>query len=387
MISIEEALAKIRGEKVSLKSKTLSLQDALNHYLAREIKAPFDLPSYDNSAMDGYAICGNGNAFEIIGEVAAGDVSSHSLSEGQAMRIFTGGKIPENVTAVIMQEHTDAQENKLTLLEEVIEGKNIRKKGTELARGRMVFSTGQKINPATVGLISSLGISEINVFSKPTIRIIATGNELIQPGQEKEEGQIYESNTHTLIGVLKDYNFSCNHCQIIPDDLESIQNGIAADLERCDVLLLSGGISVGEYDFVKQALEANGVREQFYKVRQKPGKPLYFGRKDNRFVFALPGNPASSLTCFYIYVLPLLEKLSGGKGKGLQQVKIPLKEEYHFKFDRPTFLKAYIEEREVVIMDGQSSSMLHSMAMGNALVFLDRARLVRKGEEVNCIMI
>ncbi|MEM6734886.1 MAG: gephyrin-like molybdotransferase Glp [Bacteroidota bacterium] len=387
MISIEEALANIRGQEVLLKSVTLSLQDALNHYLAQEIKAPFDLPSFDNSAMDGYAVSGSENAFEIIGEVAAGDVSSRSLSEGQAMRIFTGGKIPENATAVIMQEHTDAKENKLTLREEVIEGKNIRKKGTELAKGRMVFSTGQKINPATIGMISSLGISEIEVFRKPTIRIIATGNELVKPGQEKKEGQIYESNTDTLIGALKDHNFSYDRCQIIQDNLNSIQNAITTDLERCDVLLLSGGISVGKYDFVKQALEANGVQEQFYKVQQKPGKPLYFGRKDHRFVFALPGNPASSLTCFYIYVLPLLGKLSGGKGKGLSQMKIPLKKEYHFKFDRPTFLKAFIEDGEVSILDKQSSSMLHSMAIGNALVLLDKAKLVMKGEVVNCFLI
>lgn len=385
MVSIEEALKVISTQKVELKSKSVSLRASLNHYLAQEIIAPFDLPAFDNSAMDGYALCGEGNSFEVIGEVAAGDVTEQSLSDGQAMRIFTGGKVPENTTAVVMQEHTRVEKNQVILEKEVEEGKNIRRKGTELSLGQKVFDPGHKINPATIGLISSLGISELEVHQKPTVRIIATGNELIQPGQKLKEGQIYESNTHSLIGALESNGFYCDGISTISDDLESIKKGIKKDLEQCDMLLLSGGISVGEYDFVKEALETNGVEEQFYKVLQKPGKPLYFGKRENKFVFALPGNPASSLTCFYIYVLPLLEKFAGGKGKGLQRIEVPIAEDYHFKSDRPTFLKASIKNGAVTILDGQGSSMIHSMAMGNALAFLDKARVVKKGEMVSVV--
>ncbi len=387
MVTIVEALEIIGSQEVTLKSGMIPLKDSLDYYLAQEITSPFDLPPFDNSAMDGFAVCGLNDSFEIIGEVAAGDISNQVLTKGQAVRIFTGGKVPENTTAVIMQEHTATKEGSVTLKETVVKGKNIRRKGEQLKKGEKVFSKGKKINPATLGLMSSLGLSELQVYQKPRIRIIATGNELILPGENKEEGKIFESNTYTLSGALSTYGFQCDSTQIISDDYNAIKSGIAGDLNQCDVLLLSGGISVGEYDFVKKALEANKVEEQFYKVLQKPGKPLYFGRMENKFVFALPGNPASSLTCFYIHVLPLLQKLSGGHGIGLKRIEVPLKEDFHFKFDRPTFLKALVKNGEVKILDGQGSSMIHSMAIGNALVFLDSARWVKEGEFVQTIIL
>ncbi|HYW34786.1 MAG TPA: molybdopterin-binding protein, partial [Balneolaceae bacterium] len=173
----------------------------------------------------------------------------------------------------------------------------------------------------------------------------------------------------------------------IKDDFEAIKAGIADYLDRSDVLLLSGGISVGDYDFVKQALEENGVTELFYKVFQKPGKPLFFGRKKNTFVFALPGNPASSLTCFYIHVLALLQKLSGANQTGLQRVLIPIGHDFKNTSERPVFLKAKIEGQSVSILNRQSSSMIHSMAMGNALVFLNEHQMVSEGDMVKSILI
>jgi molybdopterin molybdotransferase len=225
------------------------------------------------------------------------------------------------------------------------------------------------------------------VFKKPDVRIISTGNELIPPGEPKSEGQIYESNSFALQSALNRYGFKCREKTHIEDDFAAIKSGIADYLERSDVLLLSGGISVGDYDFVKQALEENGVTELFYKVFQKPGKPLYFGRKQNKFVFALPGNPASSLTCFYIHVLPLLQRFSGAKETGLKRLQIPINHEFEYRSDRPIFLKASVEDQTVSILNRQSSSMIHSMAMGNALVFLDGPKSVEKGERVESILI
>lgn len=158
-------------------------------------------------------------------------------------------------------------------------------------------------------------------------------------------------------------------------------------MESCDVLIVSGGISVGDYDFVKQSLEENGVNELFYKVFQKPGKPLYFGRKDNQFVFALPGNPASSLTCFYVYVLPLLQKLSGYETTGLPIYQFPIKHAYENRFGRPSFLKAHILDGRVEILDGQGSSMIQSMAKGNALAFIDDGEQLKEGDYIKCKLI
>jgi molybdopterin molybdotransferase len=387
MVSIEEALRLIHEQSMATSATSIAVDKSLGHYLAEPIFASFDLPNFDNSAMDGYAVCGFGAQFEIVGEVAAGNTKINRLEEGQAMRIFTGGKVPTSTTAVIMQEHTSVRENTLTLSEKVIEHKNIRRKGTEIAKDQQVFVAGQKITPASIGVLSSLGKAEVAICKKPNIKIIATGNELVEPGQPLLEGQIYESNTLALTGALEDHGFHVAATSKIKDDLDATISGIEHNLQACDVLLLSGGISVGDYDYVKEALEANGVEEVFYKVFQKPGKPLYFGKRGNQFVFALPGNPASSLTCFYVYVLPLLQRLSGGEGLGLSRVMLPINHEYEIKFDRPVFLKARLENQQIAILDGQGSSMIHSMAKGNILAFVTGPKKFTVGDLVECILI
>ena len=387
MVSIEEALELINRQEVVLVPDELPLGQSLGCYLSSEITFLFDLPSFDNSAMDGYAVCGFGNQFEIIGEVAPGSTSENELSEGQAIRIFTGGKVPDNTTAVIMQEKTEVKGTILTLNEEVVEGRNVRRKGDEIAEGQAVFESGHCISSATIGVLSSLGFGTVSVYQQPTIHIIATGNELIEPGEKKEIGQIYESNSQTLAAALQSQGFYCGGAQKISDDFDAIADGIEKNLNQCDVLLITGEISVGDYDFVKQALEENGVEEVFYKVFQKPGKPLFFGRRDNQIVFALPGNPASSLTCFFVYVLPLLQKMAGGGGDGLMRVNLPLSHSYEIAFDRPVFLKASIGNQEVKILDGQGSSMIHSMAQGNALVFAKGSVQFKEGDFVECLLI
>ncbi len=387
MVSIEEALTLVTQQKVSLIPDELPLAQSLGCFLSNPITSPFDLPSFDNSAMDGYAVCGFDTAFEVIGEVAAGSTQDAQLKPGQAMRIFTGGKVPKDTTAVIMQEKTSVVGTTLTLEEEVVEGKNIRRKGVEIAKGKVVFDAGHLITPASIGVLSSLGYGSVAAYQQPVIHVIATGNELVEPGDEKESGQIYESNSQTLAAALQDQGFYCGSRQKIEDDLDAIANGIEDNLEQCDVLLITGGISVGDYDYVKEALEENDVEEIFYKVFQKPGKPLFFGRRDDQFVFALPGNPASSLTCFYVYVLPLLQKMAGGKGNGLMRLNLPLGHNYEIKFDRPVFLKAHIMDGKVRILDGQGSSMIHSMAKGNALALVKGPVQLSEGDFVECLLI
>ena len=387
MISIEQASEIILEQEVKLKSTNVVLEEARGYYLAEEITSPFDLPPFDNSAMDGYAVCGESSTYRIVGEMPAGEGKDYDLKPGEAVRIFTGAKVPEKTTAVVMQEKTRVDGSVLYVDEAVDRGSNIRRRGNELSMGEPVFSPGHYLSPASIGQIGSMGMDKVNVYRKPEIRIISTGNELVPPGSEKKEGQIYESNSYALMAVLEQFGFSCEERKHIEDDFEAIKEGIADYLDRSDVLLLSGGISVGDYDFVKQALEENGVEELFYKVYQKPGKPLYFGKKRNTFVFALPGNPASSLTCFYIHVLPLLQILSGSADPGLQRIRVPLQHSYHNRSDRPIFLKAKVDNQTVSILNRQSSSMIHSMAMGNALVFFEEPAKVPKGEQVTTILI
>lgn len=387
MVTIEEAFKIIRDQQFEPGTEIRNLNECLGFSLSEEILAPFDMPAFDNSAMDGYALCGYSREYKIVGEIAAGDESQISLKEGEAARIFTGAKVPAHTTAVMMQEKTKVTGNKLFLKQEPKQGQSIRKKGEELKKGEVVFGKGYTITPAGIGMIGSLGIDKVEVIKKPVINLITTGNELVEPGALKKDGQIYESNSFALLSACVDNGFFCQDKKQIKDDFEAIKSGIKESLATADILILSGGISVGDYDFVKQALEENGVQEQFYKVFQKPGKPLYFGRRENKFVFALPGNPASSLSCFYIYVLPMLLKLSGSKESELQRFSIPIAGDYENRGDRPSFLKAKIHNGKVEILDGQGSSMIQSMALGNALVFLGAETTVKKGDAVDCILI
>ncbi|CAM4313778.1 gephyrin-like molybdotransferase Glp [Gillisia hiemivivida] len=387
MVTIEEAHKIIKAQKVKLKTETRKLSDCLGFSISEELNAPFDMPSFDNSAMDGYALCGISQEYTIVGEVAAGDKKKFQLKKGEAVRIFTGAKVPEKTSAVMMQEKTRVVGNKLSLEQIPKEGQNIRRKGEELTQGQLVFEKGYTVTPAGIGLIGSLGIQKVEVFRKPLINLITTGNELIEPGKPKAEGQIYESNSYALAAACEQFEFKCGNKKQIEDDFEVIKAGIKDSLETADVLILSGGISVGDYDFVKQALEENGVEEQFYKVFQKPGKPLYFGRKSEQFVFALPGNPASSLSCFYVYVLPFLYQLSGSEKRGLERYSFPISHDFENKGDRPSFLKAKINNGIVEILDGQGSSMILSMAHGNAMAFIDAETSLKKGEKVECLLI
>lgn len=383
MITIQEAIELISSQSAERQKQSLPVMESLNHYLAETIIAPLNLPSFDNSAMDGYAISGDGPSYEIIGEIQAGDTNTYHLAPGQAFRIFTGAKAPKDCQAIIMQEKTRVEGGRLFIEDSPDPGKNIRRKGEQIKKGSEVFFTGQKINSSVIGLLSSFGMTAVNVFSKPGITLLTNGDELVQPGQPLKEGQLYESNSNTLRATLKQLGFSSGYHHI-KDDFDSTRQAIEEQLDRSDVLLISGGISVGDYDFVKNALEENGVEEIFYRVFQKPGKPLYFGKKGSKFVFGLPGNPASSLVCLYVYVYPLLKKLSGGPFEGLTSFELPLAASFTMKTDRPSFMKAKIDNNEVQILEGQGSSMLYSMATGNALALMDEQKTYNRGEKISC---
>ncbi|MHA7863077.1 molybdopterin molybdotransferase MoeA [Flagellimonas marinaquae] len=387
MVTIEEALRIIEDQKITLQRETKPLEDSLGYALATNTTASFDVPEFDNSAMDGYALCGLYQEYQLVGEVAAGDSKDISLKDGEAVRIFTGAKVPQNTTAVMMQEKTTFKERTLFLDEMPKAGQNVREKGGQLKKGQAVFEKGHVLSPPSLALMGSLGWSELDVFSKPRVNIITTGNELVKPGNPKTEGQIYESNSYAIAGALQQFGFQHHQKIQLQDDFETTKAGIKTALDSCDVLIVSGGISVGDYDFVKQSLEENGVNELFYKVFQKPGKPLYFGRKQNQFVFALPGNPASSLTCFYVYVLPLLQKLSGYSKTGLPTYQFPIKHAFENRFGRPSFLKAQVHDGKVEVLDGQGSSMIQSMAQGNALAFVEDGEVLKKGDLMKCKLI
>ncbi|KZS40026.1 molybdenum cofactor biosynthesis protein [Aquimarina aggregata] len=372
MISVQQALQFTKNHtKTTPKTIPLPLSESLGFIIAKDITSPISMPPFRQSAMDGYALGSiDDMTFKLIGEVKAGDEKEILLHKGEAIRIFTGAPVPKTAKAVIMQEKVTVSNITITLQETARLHSNIRPAGEQIEKGDIALSKGTEITPAGIGYLASLGITTITVYQKPTIAIIATGNELVPPGQTLAHGQIYESNSVMLAATLAKSGFTDIVTHKVADDYEATRQLLDQMINTHDVVLISGGISVGDYDFVGKALGALNVKEVFYKVKQKPGKPLYFAKKEDKTIFALPGNPASSLSCFYIYVLPSLLKISGYRNYELSWRTVISDSEYTKKGQRAEFLKAHMENEKVTILDGQASSMLRSFALANAIVYL-----------------
>lgn len=384
MIGVEEAKMLVEGLKPVLRSQCLDLAEAIGYVLAQDVYAPLALPPFDQAAMDGYALClGAEERYHLLGEIAAGSGWNPRLKAGQAVRIFTGAPIPSDAQAVIQQEKVELDGDDILVPSSITKGLNIRPKGEQIQQGALALRTGTPINAATVGFLASLGITQVVVFCSPKVGIVVTGSELVAPGKDLQLGQIYESNGQMLQAALQQTGFTEVQVQVVEDDYLATLTVLQEQLQEVDVLVISGGISVGDYDFVGQVLPHLGVETLFYKVCQKPGKPLYLGTKENCIVFALPGNPAAALTCYYEYVLTALKKCQGYARYTLQKSYLPLANAYQKKGTRAQFLKAYANSQTVTLLEQQSSAMLQSFAAANVLVYVpETANLLEVGDLV-----
>ncbi|MCT4624702.1 MAG: molybdopterin molybdotransferase MoeA, partial [Schleiferiaceae bacterium] len=321
MISVEEALQIIDNAIVLSKPKIMAVHSSLGCVLANDVLSPIYMPPFAQSAMDGYAVRFNGAAcFSLKGEIKAGDNAQPLLKEGEAVRIFTGAPVPATADAVVRQEDTEVVDGVLVVNPLPRAKANVRPLGEQIAEGAIALQKGQVLNAASIGYMATLGITEIEVYEKPKVTILVTGNELVEPGTPLQYGQIYESNAPMLVSALNDYGITNVEVQRVKDDYTSTLEQLKLILADNDLVLCSGGISVGDYDFVGKALKELGTQELFYKVKQKPGKPLFFGIRNKTIVFALPGNPAAALTCFYVYVLKALNLMTGKRPEGLRRV-------------------------------------------------------------------
>ncbi len=388
MISVQEALQLTNNHtKRTEKMIRISLSDSLGYIIAQDVISPINMPPFRQSAMDGYALGSvEDKDFTLIGEVKAGDNADPVLKKGEAIRIFTGAPVPDTAKAVIMQEKVQVHHNQLTIEALVLPDTNIRPIGEQIKKDEIALSKGTLVTAAGIGYLATLGITHIDVYQKPAIAIIATGNELVPPGQLLKYGQIYESNSITLSTALNTIGFTDISYFKVEDEYGVTLSLLENTIDQYDVVLISGGISVGDYDFVGKALRALEVDEIFYKVKQKPGKPLFFAKKECTTIFALPGNPASSLSCFYIYVLPALLKISGYTNHDLKRGTAISTTNYAKKGQRAEFLKALVQNNKVTILDGQASSMLKSFALANAMVYLPEEIVeVKTGDSLQII--
>jgi len=392
MISVSEA-KKIIDENVSpLEPVTLKLQASASLILAEDIYATVDIPAFPQSSMDGYAFSFSGwkqhKKLKIAGEIAAGSRESFTLSPGNAVRIFTGAAVPAGADTVIMQEKAQVENGELKIEDESLkEGNSVRPKGSEIKTGALAVEKENVLSPASIGFLAGIGVSEVKVYPNPSISIIITGNELQQPGNPLQHGQVYETNSFALKAVLQQLHIESIQILYAIDKPEIVRSALKKALQQSDVVLLTGGVSVGDYDFVLQSATECGVTKLFHKIKQRPGKPLYFGKKENKLVFGLPGNPSSVLSCFYQYVIPALEKLSKRK-VGLQTIKVPLAKTFQKNPGLTHFLKGFYNGKTAAPLDAQESYRLSSFARSNCLIQIDEdITSLKEGELVDVYLL
>lgn len=372
MISVEEAKNLLQQHQLSGKKGTVALDDSLGLCLSTDIQSPVDIPFFDNSAMDGYAIRwkdGKSNRkLRTETKIRAGEMGNFILGEDEAIRIFTGAPIPNGADTVIQQELTNIEGSLFKFdIEKFERGANVRKKGAQNTTGTLIAKRGSEITPGMIGLLASVGLDQVPVYLPPTVGIILTGDELLEVGEPLTFGKVYDSNGHVLKTYLNKIGVKVIEMSKSIDDPELLQSQINDFIQRFDVLIISGGISVGDYDFVKMGLENAGVKELFYKIKQKPGKPLYVGYRDHQWIFALPGNPASTLTCFNQYVKPCLESWMGKSETWQPTGLLPLKEDFRKNQGLTFFLKAKEQNGSIEILKGQESFNLISYGSANCI--------------------
>lgn len=376
MISVNEAKSILKQSCILGKNETIPLEDSLGRYLADDIFSPWDIPFFDNSAMDGYAIQwidgDNSRKLRSLDKIKAGDSKESDIASNEAIRIFTGAPVPKGADTIIPQEWVQVDGEKITFdIGRFEKGANSRKKGAQNKKGDLIAHKASPISPGMIGLLASIGLAEVPVYSLPSIGIILTGDELLEIGQELQFGKVYNSNGPVLKTYLQQLGIKEIGMAEAVDDINTLQKTIDSFLSKYDVLILSGGISVGDYDFVKKCLENSGINQLLYKIRQKPGKPLYVGQKNKQWVFALPGNPASTLTCFNQYVKPCLLAWMGTVDSFEPTGTFPLSSEFNKKQGISLFLKAKLSDGKVHVLPGQESFNLMAYGTANCIAEIE----------------
>ena len=385
MISVTEAIQLIQQNISPTAIEILPLAQCSNRVLAKDVKSSINMPAFHQSGMDGYAFrmqdYSPTTSLQIIAAIPAGDKNSISILPMQAARIFTGAPLPNFADTVVMQEKTSVTNNQLFITDtDLQKGNNVRPTGSEISIGNVALFAGTLLTPAAIGMLASIGETEASVHKIPSVTIIITGNELQMPGLPLQQGNIYESNSFMLIAALENTGIKNIDLLYAADNLDELILRLNEALQYADVVLLTGGVSVGDFDFVVKATELCGVTNIFHKVKQKPGKPFFFGKKNQQLVFGFPGNPSSVLTCYYEYVVMALQQMQAHAKPGLTRVFLPLTTSLYKKAGLTHFLKASTDGRKVTLLGAQESFRLSSFAVANCLACIpENTRIVEEG--------
>ena len=386
MISEEEARRRVLHSVGSLRERTVPLSEALDYFSAREVVAQLPLPMFDNSAMDGYAVVASsskkGTRLHVIGEQPAGIDRELRISPGEAARIFTGAPIPAGADAVVMQEDTTREGDEMVVNVDVDPSEFIRRRGCDLAEGQKILRRGERIRPTTIALLASQGFADVTVGGQVNAAVVSTGDEVVAPGSKLDQGQIYDSNSILLQALVQHCGASVKSAEHCPDQherlIQAIQRGI-----KSHILVITGGVSVGEHDLVQAALRTLGAKIDIWRVAIKPGKPFLFGQAGGCAVFGLPGNPVSAFVTFLQFVRPAILKMMGANNLDLPKISARLTVNLANEGDRPHYVRGRIENGTFVPIGRQESHALFGLSQSNALLCIAVGESLRAGEIVD----
>ena len=380
MMSLDQALKKILASIEPIKTtESRKIMDAFGRVLAESVTSPINVPSYRNSAMDGYAICGtdlpvSGEIqLKLIGTSWAGTPFDGEVKAGECIRIMTGAKVPAGADTVIMQEDVTATEIEIIIGTGHKIDQNVRHIGEDITEGNSVLNPGKLLKAAELGLLASLGIAKVKIYSRLKVAFFSTGDELRAVGEALEDGQIYDSNRYTIYGMLKGLDVEIHDLGVIRDKREDVEAAFTKASEIADIVFTSGGVSVGDADFVKETLEKLG-QVNLWKIAMKPGKPLAFGRIGTSWFFGLPGNPVSAMATFYQVARPALQKLMGQDVSRPLTLKVPTVDTLKKRPGRMDFQRGILDyENDQLIVrsiGAQGSHILSSMSRANCFIVL-----------------
>lgn len=392
MLTVEEALDQILSRVRPLETERADLFDALGRVLAEPIVSRREIPPWSNSSMDGYAVrAADSGAVEltVVGRIPAGSMPARGVGPGETMRIFTGAPMPPGADAVVPQEDVVAADGHIRLSARVEAGAYVRLAGEDVRVGDRVLDTGQALGPAEIGLLATLGHTQVSVHRRPRVAVLSTGNELADLGTEPAPGQIPNTNTYSLMAQTVEAGGEPINLGVAPDRLDAIEERLRAGL-TADMLVSSAGVSVGDLDLVKEALTALGAELHLWKVSMRPGKPITFGSVAGRPVFGLPGNPVSAMVTFELFVRPALRRLAGHRV--LERARILARAAA--RIANPGARRGYL--RVTLARDGgtwtatltgdQGSAILSSMVRADGLAVVPGDTIVEQGGDVEVIV-
>ena len=391
MISEEKVREKILSAVAPLPATEVSLGHALDRFAANDLFATIPLPPFDNSAMDGYAVVANSagkNArLKIAGEQPAGVSKNLSLSAGKTIRIFTGAPMPIGADAVVMQEETQ-REGDFVLIqaEQISVGDFVRKAGADLAVGQQIVKRGDRLRPATLGLLASQGIESVRVGAQPRVALVTTGDELAAPGQQLRSGEIFDSNGLMLASLAAKTGMEVAMRRHCPDNFATLCTTLR-DAVHQDAVIISGGVSVGEHDLVREALREIGAEIDLWRVAVKPGKPFLFGKRDRCLIFGLPGNPVSTFVTFLVFVRPALLQMMGAIDLSLPRANARLVHEITGDETRPHYFRGHLADGAFTVIGRQESHAIFGLARANALLRVRPEARLSAGSEVEVLLI